>query len=54
MYSISRYIKTKSTGIYVIKPEGKYFPYMNYFFIRPVKKNNQEFDKIFTNKLKRY
>jgi hypothetical protein len=53
MIPISKYIGTKSTGIYILKANQntKYFPFMNFFFIRP--KSGIEFDAIFKNKIKK-
>jgi hypothetical protein len=48
MSSIAKYIKTKQTGIYILrlKENKRIFRYLNVFFIRPVR-NNPEFDRIF-------
>jgi hypothetical protein len=53
MIPISKYIGTKNTGIYIMKPNQstKYFHFMNFFFIRP--KSGIEFDAIFKNKIKK-
>jgi hypothetical protein len=50
---ISKYIRTKKTGIYILKPSQdiKYFYFMNFFFIRPT--SNPEFDKLFKNKIQK-
>jgi hypothetical protein len=48
---ISKYIRTKRTGIFIIKPNINVFKIFNLFFIRPYK-NNPEFDKIFKRLLK--
>jgi hypothetical protein len=49
--SIKKYIKTKKTGIFIIKTNKKVFNFFNFFFIRP-SRNNPEFDKIFKKILK--
>ena len=48
---VSKYIRTKRTGIFIIKPNINIFKIFNIFFIRP-NKNNPEFDKIFKRLLK--
>jgi hypothetical protein len=50
---LSRYIRTKNTGLYLIKPtpNHKYFKFLNFFIIRPQKTNNIHFDEIFSSKL---
>jgi hypothetical protein len=53
MIPVSKYIGTKNTGIYIMKPNQntKYFHFMNFFFIRP--KSGLEFDAIFKSKIKK-
>jgi len=53
MIPISKFIRTKNTGIYIMKPNQntKYFRFMNFFFIRP--KSSLEFDQIFKSKIKK-
>jgi hypothetical protein len=53
MIPVSKYIKTKNTGIYILKPNQstKYFNFLNFFFIRP--KSGLEFDQIFKSKLRK-
>ncbi len=50
---LSDYIKTRKTGVYLIYPFEKtnYFRFLNFFFIRPEKKN-LEFDQLFKSKLR--
>ncbi len=51
---ISKYIKTKNTGVFILKPNQnvKYFNFFNFFFIRP--KGSIEFDQIFKNRIKKH
>jgi hypothetical protein len=53
MHSVSRYIRTKKTGIYILKlkESKKLFHFGNFFFIRPAR-NNPDFDRIFKKLLK--
>jgi hypothetical protein len=54
MYSVGKYIKTKKTGVYVIKfneDKKRLYRYLNLFFIRP-SRNNPDFDRIFKRILK--
>lgn len=51
---LSNIIKTKSTGLYILKPfeNKKYFKFLNFFFIRPTKDTLVD-EKLFVSKLKR-
>lgn len=50
----SDYIKTKKTGVFLLKPTEKmdYFRFFNFFFIRPYA-NNVLFDQLFKSKVRK-